>query len=250
MPPGADRAARLGGVAVPFADVETSSDAYALRFSGPVGEWFLGLQTRLTLEALRGFGGGRALDVGGGHAQLTGPLLDAGFHVTVLASDEVCRSRVSRWVDAGQADFRVGDLLHMPLENGSFDLVLAYRLLPHVDVWPRLLGEMSRVASRAVIFDYPTRRSVNAVSDLLFGIKRGVEGDTRPFTVFRDAEVARVLRELGFEPVARLGEFVLPMALHRALGWAPLSRASEGVAAGLGLRRLLGSPVILRADRR
>ncbi len=188
--------------------------------------------------------------MGGGHGQLTAALLDAGFGVTVLASDETCRSRVARWVDAGEVDFRVGDPLHLPLGDRSFDVVLAYRLLPHVDDWPRLLAEMGRVASKAVLLDYPTRRSVNAVSGLFFGMKRGVEGDTRPFTVFRDADVARVLRGAGFEPVSRLGEFVLPMALHRALGWAALSRGIEGVAATLGFTRWLGSPVILRADRR
>jgi len=37
------------------------------------------------------------------------------------------------------------------------------------------------------------------------------------------------------------------MALHRALGVAPLSRLTEALAGGLGLTRLLGSPVILRA---
>ena len=52
-----------------------------------------------------------------------------------------------------------------------------------------------------------------------------------------------MLREVGFEPTARLGEFVLPMALHRALGSAAASRATEGVAAGLGVTKLLGSPV-------
>ena len=188
--------------------------------------------------------------MGGGHGQLTAALLEAGFRVTVLASDGACRSRVARWVDAGEVDFRVGDPLQLPLEDRSFDVVLAYRLLPHVDDWPRLLAEMARVASNAVLLDYPTRRSVNAVSGLFYGMKRGIEGDTRPFTVFRDADVARVLRESGFEPARRLGEFVLPMALHRALGWAAVSRGIEGVASTLGLTRWLGSPVILRADRR
>ena len=36
------------------ADVESSSELYARRFAGPVGQWFLELQARLTLECLRG----------------------------------------------------------------------------------------------------------------------------------------------------------------------------------------------------
>lgn len=35
------------------ADIETSSDDYARRFSGGVGRWFLETQTRLTLKLLR-----------------------------------------------------------------------------------------------------------------------------------------------------------------------------------------------------
>ena len=48
-------------------DVETASDDYARRFSGPVGEWFLDVQERACLDLLRPWRGGTVLDVGGGH---------------------------------------------------------------------------------------------------------------------------------------------------------------------------------------
>ena len=57
-----------------------------MRFSGAVGHWFLQRQAQLTLELLRALPGARVLDVGGGHGQLTRPLLEAGHPVTVLAS--------------------------------------------------------------------------------------------------------------------------------------------------------------------
>ena len=76
------------------ADVETSSAAYARRFEGAVGRWFLDVQARVTLELLRPRAGTSVLDVGGGHAQLTGPLLAAGCQVTVYGSAEACRDRV------------------------------------------------------------------------------------------------------------------------------------------------------------
>ncbi|MDQ2673475.1 MAG: methyltransferase, partial [Chloroflexota bacterium] len=70
------------------ADVESSSEAYARRFAGPVGQWFLELQARLTLESLAGLPpGATILDVGGGHAQLAPPLVEAGYRVTVVGSD-------------------------------------------------------------------------------------------------------------------------------------------------------------------
>ena len=82
------------------------------------------------------------------------------------------------------------------------------------------------------------------------GMKQAVEGNTRPFTVFADVDVREAFAAAGFTADAREPEFVLPMAVHRALGVAPLSRALEGASSRLGLRKAVGSPVILRAVRR
>ncbi|MBK5256061.1 MAG: class I SAM-dependent methyltransferase, partial [Vicinamibacteria bacterium] len=62
-------------------------------------------------------------------------------------------------------------------------------------------------------------------------------------------DLAALFRREGFALRARRPQFFWPMALHRALKTPLLSRALEGVAAGLGLRTLLGSPVIARFDR-
>jgi 2-polyprenyl-3-methyl-5-hydroxy-6-metoxy-1,4-benzoquinol methylase len=231
------------------ADVETSSAAYARRFEGPVGRWFLDVQARTTLDLLRPRPGLSVLDVGGGHGQLTGPLVEAGCQVTVYGSTEACGERVQEWVRPGRASFRAGPLLQAPWPDASFDAVLAFRLLPHVARWRDLLAELCRLARTAVIVDYPTTRSVNAVSGALFGVKKTIEGDTRPFLVFQDAEVVAALRGAGFVPSARRPQFLLPMALHRGLRLAPVSRALEAAARGVGLTGALGSPVILRAER-
>jgi 2-polyprenyl-3-methyl-5-hydroxy-6-metoxy-1,4-benzoquinol methylase len=232
------------------ADVETSSDAYAGRFAGSVGRFFLDVQARTTLELLRPFPGASVLDVGGGHGQLALPLVDAGYAVTVYGSREVCGERVRALVSGGRATFRSGDLLHAPWPDRAFDVVLAFRLLPHVARWPELVAELARLARRAVVVDYPTARSVNAFSEAFFPMKKNVEGDTRPFTVFRDAEIESAFGAAGFVVTARRPQFVLPMALHRAAGMAPLSRAVEGGLRATGLTRALGSPVILRLERR
>jgi 2-polyprenyl-3-methyl-5-hydroxy-6-metoxy-1,4-benzoquinol methylase len=189
--------------------------------------------------------------VGGGHGQLLGPLLDAGHDVTVYGSADVCRDRIEARLDgAPRARFQAGDLLRAPWPAGAFDVVVSYRLLPHVAAWKELLGELCRLARRAVLVDYPTRRSVNAAAGALFAAKKSVEGDTRPFAVFRDAEIEAALAAHGFRASSRRPEFFFPMALHRALGMAPVSRSLEAAARGLGLARVLGSPVILRAEPR
>jgi SAM-dependent methyltransferase len=232
------------------ADVETSSEGYARRFAGPVGRLFLDRQADSTLQLLRPFPGASVLDVGGGHGQVTGPLVAAGHAVTILGSDASCEARVRDWTGAGRARFVAGDLLEPPMPDRSHDVVLSYRLLPHVRRWGELVATLCRLARLAVLVDYPTRRSVNAAAGLLFGLKKGVEGDTRPFLVFSDAEVAGEFARHGFAPTGRRPQFFFPMALHRGIGSAGLARALEGLAAAAGLTRVLGSPVIVRMERR
>jgi SAM-dependent methyltransferase len=232
------------------ADVETSSGAYAHRFSGAVGSFFLERQRAAVLHLLRPWPGASVLDVGGGHGQVTGALVEAGYAVTVLGSDPACEARVREWTGSGRARFVATDLLAPGLADRSFDVVLSLRLLPHVRRVPELVATLGRLARFAVVVDYPTRRSVNAVSGLFFGLKRGVEGDTRPFTVFTDREIQDAFAAHGYSATGRRPQFLAPMALYRALGSAALARALEGTASALGLTRALGSPVVLRLERR
>jgi 2-polyprenyl-3-methyl-5-hydroxy-6-metoxy-1,4-benzoquinol methylase len=231
------------------ADVETSSDGYARRFAGSVGRMFLEVQACTTLELLAPWPRVRVLDVGGGHGQLTGPLVDAGYEVTVYGSSPVCAQRVRPWTDTGRARFHSGDLLKASFADRSFEVVLCYRLLPHVTRWPELIAELSRLARHAVLVDYPTSRSANAVADTLFGLKKRVEGNTRPFTVFRDEQVVGAFAATGFRPTGRRPQFFVPMALHRALGSATISRGLERASTALRLTQNFGSPVIVRLQR-
>jgi SAM-dependent methyltransferase len=214
-----------------------------------VGRWFLAVQARTALDLVGSWRGGSVLDVGGGHGQLTAPLVDAGFKVTVLGSAVSCREGVAAWVDGGRARFAVGDLMRAPWPDRSFDVVLALRLLPHVPRWRELVAELARLARRAVVVDYPTRRSLNVVSAPLFGLKQRVESGTRPFMVLSDRDVEDAFGRQGFAVTGRRGQFFWPMALHRAIGLKALSRVSEDIVAALGLTRAFGSPVLVRAER-
>ena len=234
------------------ADVESSSELYARRFAGPVGLWFLQLQARLTLESLHGLPpGATVLDVGGGHAQLAPPLVEAGYQVTVVGSHPACGLRLAPLTSAGRCRFDVADLLALPYSDGAFDAVVCYRLLAHSIDWRRLVSELCRTARHRVVVDYPARRSVNVASEALFRIKNSIErGSTRPFALYGRAEVARAFTAAGFQVTEERPQFLLPMALYRLGGSAGLARAAEGLARSVGLTGLLGSPVIARADRR
>jgi 2-polyprenyl-3-methyl-5-hydroxy-6-metoxy-1,4-benzoquinol methylase len=232
------------------ADVETASEEYAQRFAGPVGEWFLELQARSTLELLSPLGdGARLLDVGGGHAQLTPALVDHGYEVTVVGSAPTCGERLSAWLAGGRCRFEVANVVDLPYGARSFDAALCFRLLPHVTAWEALLRELCRVARRSVVVDYPSSRSVNVLAGGLFAAKKRFEGNTRPFVQYRPAEIERAFLVNGFQVTGVRAQFLWPMVLHRMIGRVGVSKALEAPGRATGLLRLLGSPVIVRAER-
>ena len=231
------------------ADIETSSEDYARRFSGEVGSWFLKVQEEVTLRMLAPYPKSTVLDVGGGHGQITEALVRNGYRVTVLGSAEVCKQRIKTMIDHGRCSFQVGNILDLPYPEGSFDVVLSYRLLSHVTQWRRFLTELTRVARRAVMVDYPPVRSVNYISPLLFDWKKRVEGNTRPYTCFRESELLEAFKPAGFIVSDRYPQFVFPMVVHRMLKSPRVSSSMERFLHFSGLTRWFGSPVILKLVR-
>ena len=231
------------------ADIETSSEAYAARFAGPTGAWMLHVQETIVLDLLKSLQAVTVLDVGGGHGQLAGPLCRAKFKVTVVASAESCRQRLVAGADSGQCQFKVGNLIQLPFSDRSFDVVLCFRLVTHCERWPQLISELGRVTRQAVILDYPTSQSLNRLAPQLFGAKKKLEGNTRTFRLFRHDELEREFNRHGFRTARRVGQFFLPMVLHRMLKCRPLSAALESACRRAGLSRRWGSPVIVEMLR-
>jgi len=231
-------------------DIETSSEDYARRFAGPVGDYFLQVQERLCLELLRPWAGCRVLDVGGGHAQIAVPLAAAGYDVTVAGSDASCNERLS--VMAASRSLRIpfvtGNLLDLPFPDGSYEVVISLRLISHVPNWRRLIRELTRVARRAVLIDYPSLISFNLAVPLLFRLKKMVERNTRPFLCFTKRQIADAFLENGHTISATRPEFFIPMALHRAVSNLAFTELSERLSQIVAATRLLGSPVLALAE--
>jgi 2-polyprenyl-3-methyl-5-hydroxy-6-metoxy-1,4-benzoquinol methylase len=232
------------------ADIETSSEDYAQRFAGEIGAWFLQVQEEATLCMLEPFPATTILDVGGGHGQLTPALIQQGYHVTVLGSAASCQRRIKSLLDNQRCTFEVGNILDLPYPDQAFDVVVSYRLLPHVTAWQRCIAELTRVARRVVLVDYPAVCSVNYIAPLLFQAKKRLEGNTRTFTSFKERELLAVFQACGFQRAERYPEFFFPMVLHRFMQAPRLSATLEQMCRLIGLTDIFGSPVIMKLVRK
>lgn len=231
-------------------DIESSSPRYARRFAGGVGTLFLDLQKQITAALLPPPQvWPELLDVGGGHAQLAPALAEAGYRVDVLGSTPACGELLAPYLDAERLRFTVGKLHDLPYDDRTFDAAISFRILAHIADPERFIAELCRVASKTVIVDCPSSCSVNALANRLFNLKLRVEGDTRPFRVVSPAGIRQTFAKNGFRVSAVRAQYFFPMAIHRLLGSAPLTRVLEAPPRGIGLTRVFGSPLIVRAER-
>jgi SAM-dependent methyltransferase len=236
-------------------DVETSSEHYALRFSGPGGRYLLERQRRAAERALAAVGPRplSVLDVGGGHGQLLDLFAERGDRVTVHASTERCLARLDTTRRAGARlpalERCVSPLWDLPFDDGSFDLVTGFRLLSHVTRWRELLNEMTRVSRRYVMVEFPVTAGVQRFARRLFHLKRRLEGDTRAFFMYRPGEVRAYVERLGFTCRYEEGQFFLPIVFHRVLGRPAASGAMEGALRVAQLPAHWRSPVVLLLER-
>src|SRR5206468_3254442 len=99
-----------------------------------------------------------------------------GWSVTVAGSSVECERNLRELHGKRACEFARADILDLPFADSSFDLVTSVRLISHVEDWERLLAELCRVASRWVLIDYPSTVGLNALTPLLFRVKRGLEG--------------------------------------------------------------------------
>ncbi len=232
------------------ADIETSTDQYAARFSGGTGEWMLSVQEKITLDLIQPCPNKKVLDIGGGHGQLAIPLCRDGYRVTVLSSAESCRHRIKTIIDDGKCTFEVGNIIELPYADNSFESVICFRLLTHCEVWPQLIKELCRVSADSIIVDYPTSQSLNKIAPMLFKAKKKFEGDTRTWKLFKHAEVINEFKKNGYIVKRKKAQFFMPMVLHRALKSPIISKLMEGICRALGLTHFWGSPMIVKMEKK
>ena len=253
-------------------DVHTASDDYKSRFAGTTGRWMLEVQKNIVLSYIENAistkkldknvnnkNDIKILDIGGGHGQISIPLSQLKYKVTVLCSSLAASYQVTQYLDKTQKinpesnlnlNVDTGSLYSLPYSDYSFDFVTVLRLLCHTDSWKEVINESLRVAKYGVIIDYPNNQSLNILTDRLFGLKKKIEKNTRTYTLFSHQEIIDSCynkNNLSFEYT---NQFFVPMIVHRVLGkWGAFginfSKSIEAFSKLFFLTKFFGSPTIL-----
>lgn len=237
-------------------DVFTASPAYAERFSGKIGTYFLNVQKKGILNFLPDLKGKRILEVGGAHAQMTRTFLDAGSEVWVQASKDVafCQLQALQKEFPQTLHLITSSFFSLPFPDHSFDYVVSVRLISHVDKWKELISEMCRLANDLIIIDYPPCGSFNVLYPLLFRLKKWLEGNsTRTFLCFNTKVLKDVFQDNDFQVTKQIKQFFLPMAFHRTLNkfgnFVVVSILLEDIFKLIGFTHISGSPALLCAKK-
>ncbi len=234
-----------------YADPETARTFDARRFGGPIGALVADTQARLLTRAVNPAAGPSVLDVGTGTGRAALQLAKAGARVTgVDASEEmlaVARERAA--ADGIDVTFRQGDAHAVNVPDRSFDVVVCLRVLMHTPDWRDVIHELCRVADRFVVLDFPSAASAALVESIARRAGHLVGRADEPYRVFLPATIAKAFTEEGFRLRTIHRQFVLPIALHKAIGSVAFTRSIERTLAQVGLLRIFGSPITFVAER-
>jgi SAM-dependent methyltransferase len=234
-----------------YADPQTARTFDDRRFGGPIGELVAETQAAVIVRMAGEVRGRRILDVGTGTGRAALLLASAGAVVTGVDPSEqmlaVARERAT--TQGHTISFRRGDAHSLEFPDRAFETVISLRVLMHTPRWREALSEMCRVASRSLIVDYPSSRSVAFWQSAARRAMAPLGVKTEPYRVFSDADLTGALASFGFRVRERHRQFVLPIAVHKAIGSRKFTSAVERLLDRAGLLRLFGSPVTIVAER-
>jgi hypothetical protein len=230
-------------------DVVTASEDYASRFDGETGAWFLKVQEDAVCDVISGDRSISILDVDGGHIQITAPLAERGYRVTVQGSARACRYRMDANTHTRDIQLTESPVVKLPVADRSIHFVLSFRLRAQCEDWPALVQELCRVADAAIMVDFPPTSALNMFGPLLFRLKKQIKKNTHHWHSCRRPDIIREFERHRSRMEAQFREFFLPMEIYRVPRSRALTATQEGGFRSIGLTQMYGSLVILKLVR-
>jgi 2-polyprenyl-6-hydroxyphenyl methylase/3-demethylubiquinone-9 3-methyltransferase len=150
------------------------------------------------------------LDVGCGAGFLANDLAARGHRVTGLDQAGDSLAVAAAHDRTGSVDYRRGDALALPFDDGSFDVVCAMDFLEHVEEPERVVAEAARVLAPSGLFFFHTfNRNWLSWLVVIKGVEwfvRNVPADMHVLRLFvRPHELAAMCRAHRLEPREVLG---------------------------------------------
>lgn len=234
-----------------YADPATAQTFDRRRFGGPIGALLAGEQGRVIANFVGRIKDRTILDVGTGTGRAALLLARGGAQVTAVdASAEMLAVAKHRADEEHLAiRFLPGDVHRLEFGDRAFDVVISLRVLMHAMDWRQSIAELCRVADQLVIFDYPSMTSFAMLQSLARHVTHALGARTEPYRVLRDSQIADQLNRSGYRVRSVHRHFVLPIALHKAIGSQRFTKVSRKISDRLGLLGLFGTPVTVVAER-
>jgi len=234
-----------------YSDPATARSFDDRRFGGPIGDLVAGTQAMVLANFVGPIDGRPVLDVGTGTGRAALLLAREGARVTAVDPSEqmlaIARQRAA--AEGARIAFDVGDAHALAFPDRAFDVVVSLRVLMHAAGWRASLAELCRVADRLVVVDYPSAYSAAIVQATARRALHGAGISTEPYRVFTPGTIAKAFAGCGFRVRSVHRQFVLPIALHKAIGSRRFTMVSEALLRRAGLLKIFGSPVTVVAER-
>lgn len=232
-----------------YADPAMAERFDAMRFSGPIGTLLAEVQERVLAEFLGDVRGRSVLDVGTGTGRAALALASRGAIVRGLDASAEMLAVARRRADAAglDIDFTTGDAHALPIDDNGVDASVSLRVLMHTPGWEECVAELCRVTRSRIVVDFPAATSVAALQSL--ARRWHLTRDREAYRVFTMGAIRRAFEGHGFRITRVHRQFVLPIAVHKAVRSRAFTRATEGALDAIGFLRLFGSPVTVLAER-
>jgi SAM-dependent methyltransferase len=234
-----------------YADPDTARSFDDRRFGGPIGDLVAGAQAAVLTSFAGRIHDRPVLDVGTGTGRAALLLAREGARVTAVDPSEqmltIARQRAA--AEGARIRFDVGDAHALAFPDRGFEVVVCLRVLMHTARWRVSVAELCRVAERLVVVDYPSAYSVALFQAMARRALHAAGVRTEPYRVFTPRAIADAFAGCGFRVRSVHRQFVLPIALHKAIGSRRFTMASEALLRRAGLLKLFGSPVTVVAER-